>query len=66
MTVAEACKTLIASWPYRPSYVVSVGAGADFISVFLLRELYDFEDAIPDEWEGYPVVKKVTGPIILA
>lgn len=64
MTISEACKTLIASWPYRPSYVVSVGSGVDRIYVYLKRELYEFEKAVPDEWEGYPVEKIVTGEFI--
>lgn len=61
MTIKEATKSLIASWPYRPSYVVFVGAGSDRIVVYLERELYHFEKAIPNECEGYPVETVVSG-----
>jgi hypothetical protein len=50
----------------RPNWLSSVGVGSidDHPAIFIFLVYTPiFGDPIPDEWEGFPVVKEEFGPI---
>lgn len=64
MNIDEACSKLYDEFGCGNGlhpYITSVGVGADYISIFLVRKVMPHEKQIPAEYEGFPVEVRVTG-----